>query len=183
MNLTTSSTKLVALALAAVLASACQATTSAPQVQTVKSSQTPFARYHTFTFGFAEGPPQGTVLSAGSLDVENRLGSIVRTALVRRGYAENAGQADLVVRIAAGTAEINNLDVGGYTEDFLIRQEPTPGLSLAIDVYDAATKAHVWHGATLVDGSHFDDKVLERIVTNAFAEFPRGDQSAASPTT
>jgi hypothetical protein len=41
--------------------------------------------------GFAEGPPQGTVLSAGSLDVENRLAPIVKTALVRKGYVADAG--------------------------------------------------------------------------------------------
>jgi Domain of unknown function (DUF4136) len=186
MKLTTSSpspVKLVALTLLAAVASACQAkTTSGPRVQTVMSPQVPFARYHTFSFGLAEAPPPGSTMSAGSLTAENRLAPLVGNALARRGYTRNADKADFVVRVGAGSSDVTPVDMHEYFVDDFGAGHALPGLSLAIDMYDAASGAAIWHGATIValDRGHFDDELLEGIVTSAFAGFPRRDDAAVS---
>jgi hypothetical protein len=186
MNLTTISKrpmKLVALTLLAALASACQATTTPNlRVQTVMSPQAPFARYHAFSFGLAEAPPLGSTISAGSLAAENHLASLVGAALARRGYARDAEKADFVVRIAAGSSDVPHVDMEEYFVDDFGTGQTVPGLSLAIDMYDAATGTQIWHGATVVslDRGQFDDKLLEGIVTSAFAGFPRRAEAAVS---
>jgi hypothetical protein len=184
MNTKTSSKhpmKLVAFALVAALASACQTTTSGQRVQTVMSADAPFARYHTFSFGLAESPPAGSYLSPASLEAEHALRPLVGVALARRGYAEDAGKADFVVRLGAGGADVADSSTEGFFSDDFGGAQVTPGLSVAIDMYDAATGAHVWHGATVVtlDRGRLGDKLLERVVASAFAEFPRRDAAAA----
>ncbi len=168
--------KLVALTLLAALAAACQ--TSGPRVQSAMSPGAPFARYHTFSFGGAEGPPVGSYLSAGSWDVQNRLRPVVSAALARKGYAEDFGKADFVVRLESGTADLLDTPVDEDVVNDATTGRLAPGLSVAIDMYDAATGARVWRGATVVatKGGRSDDRLLERIATSAFAELPRASK-------
>jgi hypothetical protein len=173
--------KLVAFTLVAALTSACQTTASGPRVQTVMSADAPFARYHTFSFGLAESAPSGSYVSPASLEAEHALRPLVGDALARKGYAENAGQADFVVRLGAGGADVANSSTEGFFSDDFGGGQVTPGLSVAIDMYDAASGAHVWHGATVItlDRGRLGDKLLEHVVASAFAEFPRRDPAAA----
>jgi hypothetical protein len=167
--------KLVAPALLVTLASACQATTSEVAVQTVMAPEVPFTHYRTFAFGFADDPPAGSQLSPGSLDVENRLRGLVARALARKGYVEGAGKTDFVVRLGAGTSEGPDVSLERCSvDDYDCVGRIVQRLSVAIDMYDATTGAHVWHGATLISlaGPRSDDKVLDSIVLKAFAEFP-----------
>jgi hypothetical protein len=169
-----SSLELATFCLLMALSPACQATmTSGPQVQTVMSPDAPFSRYRTFSFGLAEEPPAGFTISPNSLAVERRLRPMLATAFASKGYAEDLRTPDFVVRVSAGTSE--NLDTGAHFVDDV--SEATPlvrGLSLAVDAYDAATGARVWHGATVtaLEPGGPDDGLLGRVVAAAFAQLP-----------
>lgn len=176
-------TGLVATALFAALTSACETTASELRVATVMSPDAPFSRYRTFAFGLAGGPPEGSRLSPRSLDVENRLTAFVRNALARAGYTEDAGKADFVVRLGAGTAEVPDEGLQRCSiDDYDCVGQWLHTLSVAIDVYDASNGAHVWHGAADVALAHlpFDDALLNGIVTKAFAALPRRDPRTAT---
>jgi hypothetical protein len=171
-------TGLLATALLAALTSACESTASELRVSTVLSPDAPFSHYRTFVFGFAGGPPEGSQLSPISLDVENRMPALVRAALAREGYSEDVGKADFVIRLGAGTAEVPDEGLQRCSiDDYDCVGRWMHALSVAIDVYDASTGAHVWHGAGDVTRAHlpFDDALLNGIVTKALAALPRRD--------
>ena len=167
-----------AAALLPALTSACQTQTPGLRVETVMSTEAPFSRYRSFSFGLADNPPTGFQVSSGSLDVENRLRPLVEGALARKGYAEDRAEADFVVRLGAGTAEVSDTDMQRCTvDDYDCVGQSMHGLAVAIDMYDTATGAHVWHGATnlALARSRFDDELLNNIVATAFVELPRRD--------
>ncbi|HSY20930.1 MAG TPA: DUF4136 domain-containing protein [Polyangiaceae bacterium] len=168
-------TRLFAPVLLVTLVSACEATVSEQAVQTVMSPAAPFARYRTFAFGFADGPPAGSQLSPGSLDVENRLRVLVAGARARKGYVESAGMTDFVVRLGAGMSAAPDVSLERCSvDDYDCVGQWVQRLAVSIDMVDTATGAHVWHGATNVVRvrPQFDDELLGSIVTKAFAQLP-----------
>jgi hypothetical protein len=161
--------KSIGLVLVGALA-AC-ATTSSPTVlvHTDSGPVASFASYRTFGFGLAAAPPAPFQESARSFAVERRVRSLVVAELVRKGYAEQPGPAhpDFVVTVASG-----------YTsEDFSMGEAPlfeTAELgAIVIDVFDASSAAHVWHGTgeTEVDPKRVSDQ-LQAGVRRVLASFP-----------
>jgi hypothetical protein len=162
--------RFIPLALLAAMASCHAMTSTGPAVQTAMSQNAPFPRYHTFSFGLAGPPPDGSAISARSLEAEWRTRELVIAALTRKGYVEVRSKADVIVRLSSGTREVlhsqapDNFDPPPSTEE----------ASVSIDMYDAATGLQVWHGYAVaeIDSATVDEALLQRGVEGVFAGLP-----------
>jgi hypothetical protein len=161
------------------LASACAATAAPParvSASGIGARQTDLTKYQTFSFAAANPPRAGFETTERSLEVERRLAPLVQASLERRGYAASPGNADLLIKISAGSGKLagEKAERGGGTPD-------TPGGFIGIDAYDRASGVAVWHGVAVaeINPEHIDDQLLERGVDRIFVNFPRRGEQAA----
>jgi len=162
--------KILALGLA-TSAVACSTAQPAPRsgASSVAAPNADFSHYRTFSFGLAEQPKEGYQVTARSLEVQRRLRAVVSKAMLARGYREDAGKTDFVIRLAAGNGEGPNPAVERATVP------PAEGF-IAIDIYDTATGSMVWGGSAFaeIDPAKIDDALLQRGVDHMLASFPPG---------
>jgi uncharacterized protein DUF4136 len=167
--------KTIAIALASILTAACSASTSLePQIETAASPSAPLAEYRTFSFGFTENPPTAYQTSARSLEVEQRMRTLICAALQAKGYVRDDAKPNFVVRFGAGIQEDTVADVElDPTWSF---EDALDFGKIQIDVFDASTKTAVWRGSAIsrIDlTKHMDNDLLERAVQGIFATFPK----------
>jgi hypothetical protein len=151
---------------------ACNATNPQPPRAVASSVGAPradFSKYRTFTFGPANPAVTGYETNARSLEVQRRLTPIVEAQLQKRGYAESADHADLVVKLSTGTG----VELGDKTQ----RGNPASATAvgfIGIDAYDGATGASIWHGFAFaeIDPEQISDGLLARGVQHMLADFP-----------
>jgi hypothetical protein len=172
--------RLSTLVLLCAMASCRSVTASGPQVNEVTSPSASFSRYSAFSFGLADRPPAGYEISSRSLEVERRIRAHVLAFLEQRGYVEDNARADFVVKYASGTREVAGPG-GGYLD---VEGPSSVEESISIDVYDAATGTHVWHGDARaeIDRKKIDDNLLRLSVERVLADVP-AHTAAASPAT
>jgi hypothetical protein len=148
------------------------ASTPSPNVlvQTQSSPDTSFAGYRTFGFRHAEAPPAPFEVSARSFEVERRVRALVVAQLVSKGYMEQTAPAnpDFFVTLSAGYAD--DPPFGGEAPLF----ETDEKGAFVIDVFDASSAAHVWHGTAEaeVDPRQINDQLLQVGVRRALSSFP-----------
>jgi hypothetical protein len=151
----------------------CNATASQPppaSASGIGSPQSDFAAYKTFSLAPANPPADGYEVTPRSLEVQRRLAALVTAALEKRGYSEALQDADLLVKVSAGSGEA--------TGDKTQRgnpEEPMPAGFIGIDAYDSRTGVTVWHGsgqAELKQQEPIEDALLERGVERILADFP-----------
>jgi hypothetical protein len=159
----------IALVLLATTA-ACHAMTTSETPQAATTLQTAaFSRYHTFAFSLAGQPPAGYDVSGRSLEAERRTHDLLVTALVRKGYVEDRGNADFLVRLSSGTRDVPPGDPEtGY------RPPSSEEAVVAIDLFDAASGSQVWHGIALADAdpASIGGASLQGAVQSAIAAIP-----------
>jgi hypothetical protein len=166
--------KRIILALISIT-TACASASPDPRTSasSVASQAADLAAYQTFAFGPANQPATGSFVTARSLEVERRLAPLVQSSLEKRGYSASSGNADLVIKISAGsgTLDENKVDRGNTPAS-------TPGGFIGIDAYDRATGADVWHGTAFaaIDPARIDDQLLAQGVEHMFADFPHRHQ-------
>ena len=161
-------------------ATACNATASPPPQPASASGfgarQADLTKYQTFSFATANPPVVGFETTERSLEVERRLAPLVQASLEKRGYAASPDNADLLIKISAGTGTLagEKLQRGNTAPD-------KPGGFIGVDAYDRATGVAVWHGVGVaeINPHHIDDQLLERGVERIFADFPRRSDQAA----
>jgi Domain of unknown function (DUF4136) len=157
------------------LTAACNAT-PLPRAVSETAAVSPnvsFARYHTFSFGLSDPPQTGYAVTSRSLDVQRRLGTMVQTALEARGYVQEPGKGDFIVKLASGTWEPPSNSVERPAE-----LPPARGF-IGIDVYDATTGIEVWQGSAFaeIDPQKIDDTLLQRGVMHMLAQLPARAQN------
>jgi hypothetical protein len=159
------------------LAAACNATNQPPPRASASgfgSPQADLTKYQTFTFEAANPPLAGFKTTQRSLEVERRLAMLVQASLEKRGYAASPDNADLLIKISAGS--------GTLPGDKVQRGNPPdkPGGFIGIDAYDRATGVVVWHGVGVaeIDPERIDDQLLQQGVERIFADLPRRQQQA-----
>jgi hypothetical protein len=165
------------LALPCALA-ACNATTDKPprtEASSVGSPRSDFSKYQTFTFGPANPPATGYDTTARSLEVQRRVTPLVQAQLQKRGYAERADHADLVIKLSTGTGS----EPGEKTQHGS-PAAPTATGFIGIDAYDSQTGAGVWHGLAFaeIDPEQINDALLARGVQHMLADFPARPDAA-----
>lgn len=137
-----------------------------------------FSDYRTFAFAPANAPAGGFSVTPRSLEVQQRLAAIVKASLEKRGYAQAASGADLLIKISAGTGEVAvDKTQRGNPE------EPTPSGFIGIDAYDGRSGATVWHGsgqAELKPEQPVDDALLASGVERILLDFPARNQLATA---
>jgi Domain of unknown function (DUF4136) len=138
------------------------------------ASQAKFSNYRTFSFAPANPPAAGYEVTPRALEVQERLAPLVRASLEKRGYAPASSDADLLIKISAGTGELpgNKIQRGSP-------EEPTPSGFIGIDAYDGRSGATVWHGsgqAELKPEQPIDDALLASGVERILMDFPARSQ-------
>lgn len=88
---------------------ACAASSPPPRASAVgiRSTRADFAKYESFGFGSANPPSDGYQLSDRSMTVQTKLAPLVRSMLETRGYTLQADRPDLVIKISAGSSNID----------------------------------------------------------------------------
>jgi hypothetical protein len=169
--------------LAVVLAStgcAQSVTTGDATGATVHAEANPAARfdhYRTFSFGTPENAPPGYLMAKRSVEVERRLQGLVEAALTEKGYLPAfTPRGDIVILFGTGQRDVQThqqSDVGG---EWLASDENTDSTEgkLVIDVFDGATKTHLWHGSSreTVNPDRINDQRLRAYVHELFSSFP-----------
>src|SRR4051812_37176019 len=153
------------------LAAACNAPPPPPPRASASGFGSPKAdltRYQTFSFAAANPPVVGFETTQRSLEVERRLASLVQASLEKRGYAASPDNADLLIKISAGS--------GTLPGEKVQRGNPTPDKPsgfIGVDAYDRATGVAVWHGVGVaqINPAQVDDQLLQQGVERIFADF------------
>jgi len=157
---------------------------NSPEPRTASASgvgapQSKFSDYRTFSFAPANSPAEGYEVTQRSIEVQERLAPLVKASLEKRGYAQTASGADLLIKVSAGTGELP----GGKTQRGN-PDEPAPSGFIGIDAYDGHSGATVWHGsgqAELKPEQPIDEALLASGVERILMDFPaRGQAEAAS---
>lgn len=163
--------KLMTLTLLGLM-TACSATTAtAPRASAsgVGSPAADFNKYQTFTFAPANPPAAGYETTPRSLEVQQKLASLVEASLHERGYQQSTDNADLVIKISTGSGILpgDKVQRGNASAD-------APAGFIGIDAYDRATGASIWHGSAFaeIDPQHIDESLLQRGVNEMLASFP-----------
>lgn len=156
---------------------ACGSNTPEPRAASASSTGAPpahFASYRTFSFAPANPPAAGYEVTPRSLEVQQRLASLVKASLEKRGYAQASTDADLLIKISAGSGALEGDKTQRGTPD-----EPTPSGFIGIDAYDGRSGATVWHGsgqAELRPEQPVDDALLASGVEKILMSFPARSQ-------
>jgi len=168
--------KWIALALLGAVIG-CGSAAPAPQAASASGTGAPqakFADYRTFAFAPANPPAPGYEVTQRSLEVQQRLTSLVKASLEKRGYAQSASGADLLIKISAGSGLLEGDKSQRGNPD-----EPTPSGFIGIDAYDGRSGATVWHGsgrAELKPEEPIDDALLASGVERILMDFPARSQ-------
>ena len=156
---------------------ACGAASSDARVRTTESSAgAAFAKYHTFGFRPGEQPVAPFEVSARAFEVERRMRPLIVSELLRKGYAEQAGQdkPDFVVVFGLGYAKeaVPPVDQPGGAGP--AAATPIERGRLAIDAFDTATDTQVWHGIAEaeINPEKIDDQLVQTAVRQILAPFP-----------
>jgi hypothetical protein len=157
---------------------------NSPEPRTASASsegapQSKFSEYKTFAFAPANPPASGYAVTPRSLEVQERLASLVKASLEKRGYAQASTGADLLIKISAGTGELPGDKTQRGNPD-----EPTPSGFIGIDAYDGHSGATVWHGsgrAELKAEQPIDDGLLASGVERILLAFPARTELASQP--
>lgn len=179
--------KSITLALLGALAVGCSPAMSATvPVHTAVAPSAALAQYRTFSFGFTEDAPRAYHASARSLEVEHRMRELVASTLTQRGYVQDSTKPDFVVRLGAGTRDVETATT--FDGESPVFDDSFTLGKMKIHIYDASSKTEVWQGSvvTKVDLTRpIDDVAIQRAVQDVFATFPpRGaatDEPAANP--
>jgi hypothetical protein len=139
-----------------------------------------FRGYRTYSWVFG-APPAGV-----RPDVFAAVQASIARQLAAKGYAQ-AETGEMAVAITLGRRDrIEKTDWGAYGGDIYTRMGITPATggddpgrrvtdgTLAIDIYDAATKRPVWHAtaAEELPPSGPDQRLIDRAVSNAIKPLP-----------
>ena len=136
-----------------------------------------FESYHTFAFGPAEPPRSGYEVTPSSLEVERRLGVLVKAALENRGLTEMTDHPDMLVKLATGTGSGYQLRPPAEFSGRIPSESPpgpVPALGfLAINIYAAASGSQIWQGLAFaeIDPATIDDSLLQRGVEQMLSGF------------
>jgi hypothetical protein len=157
---------------------------NSPEPRTASASgegapQSKFSAYKTFAFAPANIPTGAYAVTPRSLEVQERLTSLVKASLEKRGYALASTGADLLIKISAGTGELPGDKTQRGNPD-----EPTPSGFIGIDAYDGRSGATVWHGsgqAELKAEQPIDDGLLASGVERILLAFPVRTELASQP--
>jgi Domain of unknown function (DUF4136) len=151
----------------------CGSTSPEPRAASASGVGAPsakFSEYRTFSFAPANPPAGSYEVTPRALEVQQRLAPLVKASLEKRGYAQAAGDADLLIKISAGTGELpGDKTQRGNPE------EPTPIGFIGIDAYDGRSGTTVWHGsgkAELTPDQPIDDALLASGVERILMDFP-----------
>jgi hypothetical protein len=137
-----------------------------------------FQNYRTFSFGLADQPKPGYEVTQRSLEVAQRLQPIVLEALRARGYENQEGPGDFVVKLVTGTGRGQTRPSRGYQASGGPAAETRNANAavgfVGINVYDAPTGVQVWQGTAFaeVDLRRIDDDLLEMAVAHMLSSFP-----------
>ena len=156
-------------------ATACSAKHSTPprtSASGISSPRADFAKYHTFTFGAANPPAADYQITARSLEVQRRLALLVQASLQDRGYRQSSENADLVIKVSAGSGALPDGEIKSYGPP-----KQVPAGFIGIDAYDGTSGVGIWHGAAFaeIDPERIDDGLLSRGVEGMLASFPVRD--------
>jgi hypothetical protein len=147
-----------------------------------------FESYHTFALGPAEPPRAGYELTSRSLEVQRRLGLLVKTALQDRGLTEAADHPDIVVKLATGNGVGYQLrpsdDWVGIPPERAPGPVPAVGF-IGINIYGGASGNQIWQGSAFaeIDPMTIDDALLRVGVDHMLQGFgaPRTESVAKAP--
>lgn len=157
---------------------ACGSHSPEPRAASASGAGSPPARfsdYRTFSFAPANPPADGYQVNPRSLEVQERLATLVKASLEKRGYAQATGSADLLIKISAGSGELAGDKTQRGNPD-----KPTPSGFIGIDAYDGHSGATVWHGsgrAELKPEQPVDDALLASGVEQILTDFPARNQA------
>jgi hypothetical protein len=166
--------KTIAFAVVGLSLAACQAATNAtePEIRTVASPSAPFAQYRSFSFALSEQPTPGYPPSVESFEIERHVRMLIVDTLNQKGYTEDTGKSDFVVRFRSGRMEVMDsaTSQGGESTRSPTRVEQG---ELAVDVFDTSTQTHVWQGtAVAIIDPKAMDAGLRRAVEQLLGRFP-----------
>ncbi len=150
---------------------------AAPALTAEKSPE--FRGYRTYSWVFQQ-PPAG--LNPG---VYEAVKASIDRQLAKKGYLQ-ADAGDMAVAFWLGRRDrIEKTDWGAYGGDIYTRMGVTPATggdsghavtdgTLAIDLYDAATKRPVWRGTAVEElpASGADQKLIDKAVGGALEPLP-----------
>jgi len=166
----------LSLALCTVLMASCTAT---PQISFDADPQANFAHFRTYSWAYTAAP-QGT-----NPLLSQRVRTSIDNALAARGFTQ-ADPGDFAVGFTLGArnrVEVSSLGTygpyfrpwGGWGGGFnqVDVRNITDG-TLTIDIYDAASKAPVWHGRATqqVTTDQISQEKVDSVVTAVLANFP-----------
>jgi hypothetical protein len=170
---------------------ACGAATPAPNHAVASHVAAPgvsVESYHTFAFGPAEPPRAGYQVTERSLEVQRRLGVLVKTALEDRGLTETADHPDIRVMLATGNGLGYQLrpseDLVGIPPERAPGPVPAVGF-IGINIYAGASGNQIWQGSAFaeIDPMKIDDALLRVGVDHMLQGFgaPRSESMAKAP--
>jgi hypothetical protein len=182
--------KLMMLALLSPLV-ACGAATPAPNHAVASHVAPPgasFESYQTFAFGPAEPPRAGYRVTPHSLEVQRRLGAVVKTALQDRGLTEATDHPDMVVKLATGNGFGYQLRPSqgfvGIPPERASGPVPNVGF-IGINIYARASGSQIWQGSAFaeIDPTTIDDALLRVGVDHMLQGFgaPKTESMAKAP--
>jgi hypothetical protein len=171
---------------------ACGASSQTPNHAVASHVAAPgvaFESYRTFAFGPAEPPRAGYEVTPRSLEVQRRLGVLVKAALESRGLTQTAEQPDLVVKLATGSG--SGYQLRPSAEDSVLippdrAPGPVPALGfIGINIYAGGSGSQLWQGSAFaeVDPMAIDDALLRRGVDHMLQGFatPPAESMAQAP--
>jgi hypothetical protein len=143
----------------------------------VASPAARFDAYRTFSFGPPDGVPPGFQMTPRSAEVERHLRGLVEAVLAEKGYERAAsGPGDVVVQLGAAQRQVETHDDGSINAGWLAADTTSDTIQgrLAVDLFDPALKARVWHGSSreTIDPEHVDETRLRAYVRELLAPLP-----------
>jgi hypothetical protein len=169
--------RLFAMALLGASISCHAMTSSQAPVHAAAPQAAAFSRYHTFSFDLPGQPPSGYDVSEHSREAERRARQAVVATLVRKGYAEESGKRDFIVRLSSGTRDVS---IGDSETSY--HAPHSEQANVTIDFFDATSGSHVWHEVAIVDAdpSTIDVAQLQAAVLTAIAAVPAQSPSSVA---
>jgi hypothetical protein len=158
---------------------ACGAAGRPVTYATESAGEVAFVSYQTFGFLPARQPAAPFEVSARSFEVERRIRPLIVAELLRKGYAEQTGEAkpDFVVVFGSAYAQVPPTDPVVWVDP-----PPIQKGRIAIDAFDASSDAQVWHGTAEaeVDLEKVDNQLLQTAVQQVLAPFPARSPAKAA---
>lgn len=158
---------------ASLLAWSCSSNPNNLEVKAADGKLESIARHKTFSRVNAREAPSTFRKGELTPEVLDAVGAVVDEELKQKGYVAGAENADLLVRISAGTREVKTATGGAQRAGAAAQTETQRGL--VVDIFARASNDQLFHGYARYDADPevVDQDKIRAAVASTLANVPR----------